>query len=494
MKGAGPEPGFVSGVRRDLVYNTIGSVLVSAALLLAMRVAGNALTVAAFGILFLVRRVGATGANLLQLGMSQTLTRYLALHEGQPSTQRRFLVFAVVAGALVSIVALPTAWLLREPLSQWWFPGAENGGRLAFWCTVIMVATMANFLAYSSYLARREVLAANIILLCNAQFLLIGLVLFGREWDVEWLLALDGCGMLAVSSAALAARFLRRRSPDPEPPAPWREVALEYTRYGLPRAALTFMDASLPVVGPWLLRDDPREAGFLIVALSLTRIAQLATRPVTKIASVVTANLVGQQATDNIAKGVRLTCGLVIYAAAGATVLLVPWARQILQLWLGQPDIAAGAYEHFSILWLAIGPFMLFSVLRGIVETHWVFPFNLVSLIAAVATHVGLFYALQFVVTPARAADYSLLAAVWVLAGLTLYWLRQYLPPVRYWGLLQLLALGGLTLVAGLWAATKQDPMSIGAYVLALGGSVAAIWRMWPPELLRDVGAFLRRK
>src|SRR5260370_20378933 len=70
-------------------------------------------------------------------------------------------------------------------------------------------------------------------------------------------------------------------------------MARTVATYGVARALTPFLELLILSLTPWLTRDAPREAGALIIALSVLQIVQIAIVPLTQISSVVTAGLLG---------------------------------------------------------------------------------------------------------------------------------------------------------------------------------------------------------
>ena len=189
-------------------------------------------------------------------------------------------------------------------------------------------------------------------------------------------------------------------------------------------------------IGPWLLRGHPAEAGYLIVALTMVQVIQVGLTPITQIAGIVAARLVGRGDLARLNEEVRLLLGGTLYATVLALAALVPWSGYMLHLWLRDPHLAAGVSSYFS--WLAWGilPVALFHALRGVIEMRWFTPRNLYTLLSATAVHLLVYALAREPFGEVAAVRASLLAALLVMGALTLTWLDPaWWRPLSYWGI-----------------------------------------------------------
>ncbi len=265
----------------------------------------------------------------------------------------------------------------------------------------------------------------------------------------------------------------------------------DFRRYGLPRTFITFADMLILLIGPWLLRAHQEEAGYLLIALTLTRAIQAAIQPLTQVASVVTARLTGRHNDAILSEGINLLFGTILYASTLLVAILVPWRDTLLWMWLGDTEVIKGVLFYFDALMWAIIPYAIFQGLKGVIEMRWVRPLNLYTLIVASIIYLGSYGILLNFTGLSKAVRGSTLLAFIVLGVGSLACCRGYLRPSNYWGIYRLcLAAAGLVALNGV-AANNAGLFYVS---LALSVSAVIIWILvWlrPAPFVRDLREFV---
>ncbi len=475
-------------LKQDVLVNVAGGLLLTLALMWSVRLAGHALAPVALGLFLIAQRLSGVGANLVQLGMSQTLYRYVPLNASSRSLKQNYIAFSVAVWAIEVVLLVPPAFLLRGLLARWFFPGSAGNEALAFWIVPLVLSIMLHFIANPTLLSEREVVSAKLVEIFNlgGNLILYLMLVDGRATPAE------AVAFQTLSTAALCVPILaialgrRRRDPWPDLKL-WRQVGGDFVKYGLPRGVITSLDVGIWAIGPWLLRDKPDEAAYLIVALTMVRAMQMFITPITKLASVVTAQLLGVGDESSIREGVRLVFGMTLYGPLLAMAVIVPWQRELLNLWLKNPGLVAGVSRYFLIVCWGTVPLTVFHAVRGIIEVRWVRPLNLYTLGAGFAVQLAVFFAARPALGATQAAGLSLLAMFWVIGIVTVGWIAHDLRPVREFGLLRLGAAAALIGAINTWAQRAGGPAALALAAVATLGGIGLLATVFASPCVREM-------
>ena len=202
-------------LKRDVAVNAIFAVLKIAFLLWVIRIAGAVFLPATLGLFLLARRISATGANLLQLGMSQTLRRRISMNVEDVAVKRAYVVVALLMWlglALGLAIALPS---FEKPLAAWLFPSAPGSEPLAFLTGLLLLGIVLSFIASSILVAERRMVRANIVGVLNISgFLILVLLWKGNDATPVGVLQFQAVAMAALSLVVVGAYLIElRRTP-----------------------------------------------------------------------------------------------------------------------------------------------------------------------------------------------------------------------------------------------------------------------------------------
>src|SRR5262245_59024699 len=265
-RGASSGPGMITSrkVHGELTINIGFAIVKLAALVVVIRLAGVAFAPEALGVFLLARRLASTVANLLQLGASQTLLRYLPMTRS-PGARHRYVTVACALWLGVAVIALATWVPLRSIVAAWAFPGVPAAEELAAWAAALATVTILEFIVCTSFLAERRLVPANTLDLMSVS----GSLLLRLAWPIgaltpTSLLRYQALGVLSMCLAAMAIRLwnARRASSEAQTIPTWTETARAFATYGLPRGGITGLDVAILTIGPWLLREQPAQAGY----------------------------------------------------------------------------------------------------------------------------------------------------------------------------------------------------------------------------------------
>lgn len=465
----------------------------TAAMMVAIRQADHLLSAEALGLLMIARRLSGTGSSLAQLGVSQTLIRYVGLNARNPATKRRYVVFAAAVWGMLTAIVLPVAFVFQHRLASLCFPGAPAGPAMVVWSTALMLSMIGILVAHSTLLAEQRMVWAGIVTGMEVGGFFLGLlmVLGSRSTPLN-LVAGQAIGATALSATVVAwycQTPARARGADA---LPWCEIRGDFVTYGLPRGVISGLDMSVLVIGPWLLRTDPKQAGSLLIALTMLRVLNALLGPITKLTSALTARYVGSGDETSIERAVKMLFGMAFIASVLFTAALVPWRDQLLRLWLAKPETIAGTSAHFSVLCWSVLPLSLFYALRGAIEMRWKTPYNLYTLVAAIAVHLVVYYACARTMAQPVAVRVAITACMWVMGVLTVIWARDYLRPVTYWGLPQVAAVGTALYAVNVWACQLSGIAGLSTMVAAVAAGLSVLVRCAPCPFMLEAWNWLR--
>jgi hypothetical protein len=464
-------------LKQDVVVNLVFAVIKVVALMWAIRIAGMVFLPAILGLFLLARRLSSTGAHLFQLGMSQTLLRYVSMSVEDAGLKRSYVLLAVLVWLVLIAVFTPVFYGFRGPLANWFFPNTEGNEAVAFWTGMLLLTTVIHFVTHSILVAELRMVSANVIALMNISgFLLLALLWRGEDATPVGILQFQALAMAALSLGVVVAYLIELRG------APWLDrriwgtVSRVFIYYGLPRGAITFLDMGTLSIGPWLLRTEVDEAGFLIIALTLVQAIQTAIKPVVEVASVVTARFVGRKDDDSIGEGVRLMLGTILYVTLLAMAVIIPWTDHLIRLWLTDVTVIEGVLPYLSILLWGILPFTIFQGLKGIIEMRWFQPLNFYTLLLGVGVQLVVYKLIETYSGATGAVSVSILAGFWTMGVLTLVWVRSYLPPVSYLGLGRLAIVAATLAVLNAWIASRAGLLGAALAVFLSGAMIVIVF------------------
>lgn len=489
-------------VKLDVATNLVLSLFAAVASLLVVQGATRALPATMLGAFLFTRRIADAASSLFQLGTAFVIRREVAR---RPDAADR-LVFGL-AGTLLLVGVALAVWcgtvLFGARVGRWLFPGLADAEALTRWLSVIVVGLTLHYFASSLLFAQRRIVAANVLQLANGGgWLLAALWVLGSGADALRLLKLQGIASTAL--AALVILIVLAQFARGSVAVRWRDMPdafREYASYGLPRAISPFGEMMIFLVGPWLLRGNMSEAGFLLIAFSLVRMIQALIQPASNVIGVVSAGLSGCGDDATLQRGMRLLTGLLGATGLAAAVLVIPWLEPLLRVWLRDPMVVAGVLPYARVLVLTIPAFVLFQGLKEPIEMLWHAPRNLGSIALAIAVLTGTYLAAAPIIGSIRAMMLAQFASFTVAGVASVYWIRDWVSETEYFGVrrfILVLALAGAANAA--YARYVATPEGLNALLLplaamAVAGLIVLALNLAPrpSAFAKELTAFVRR-
>ena len=168
-------------------------------------------------------------------------------------------------------------------------------------------------------------------------------------------------------------------------PADVRPPLRALLRYSVPRvpgaAALACLSALGPFLAPYF--GDLREAGYLVAAQSVLRVAEVSTAGFGLVVLPKVSALQARQQNHFLRERVEDLVGLVLHLGLFAACQLAIWAPEIVRVWLG-PEYH-DAVPVVRALLVALVPYLGFTLLRSVIDGIEERPVNVWNLYAALA-------------------------------------------------------------------------------------------------------------
>ena len=291
------------------------------------------------------------------------------------------------AGALLALLAGLVFAAAGAAFPSFWAQLLLTDARYAgVWLSILVM--VAGNLVYSLVFAHlrgtSEIASANLWQLwamAVGPLIVVGLTA-SREPVTVILLLLAAVSLTAlVPLLTWLVRAVRRgiRPADVRPPL------RALLRYSVPRvpgaAALACLSALGPFLAPYF--GDLREAGYLVAAQSVLRVAEVSTAGFGLVVLPKVSALQARQQNHFLRERVEDLVGLVLHLGLFAACQLAIWAPEIVRVWLG-PEYH-DAVPVVRALLVALVPYLGFTLLRSVIDGIEERPVNVWNLYAALA-------------------------------------------------------------------------------------------------------------
>ncbi|WP_148202578.1 lipopolysaccharide biosynthesis protein [Syntrophus aciditrophicus] len=367
---------------RSQVSINLGFTLIkSVFLLLSIWLADFMLSSGTMGLMLLLRRQVTFWGNLLQLGFSQSLQKFYPSNPDKDSRSRLWWVFVKWVVALSAALFLISA-IYGPQFSSFLFSASDQA--LA-WSFALYVSGMAfGFLACSAWLVEFKLVQSNMVDWLNGSLIFVLCILIGNKLsNTSFALCLSSLTLLVsmISLIAFGRRFVNKNVSINNNWSIDRPVFF----YGLTRGLTAFADMGTMTIGPWLLKGSPVQAGHLIIAYTVLRIAQTLIMPVAQ----VLALRANSYQHDRVKEERRIfLLGLLSFAGGWVAVAAYYAVGEFLiTLWL--PHSFSKVVSILDELMIFTPAVCLFYSLRNHIELRYMLPCNLIVLVLAL---IGLLY------------------------------------------------------------------------------------------------------
>ena len=359
-------------LKKDIVINLGFTLLKTFVLFYSIHLAESLLLPSALGLVLLFRRQSGVWASLLNFGQSQNILKYNQSVE----TEARYFsslvisLYAIVIYLVFSIIFSSSGSLVLFDSEQ----------PIIYQCfAVYVVGVICNFIACSSWLSEHKYILANLTELFSIGItFIVSLVIFPN--DLIMILVVNALGAMIISLLSLTFYlFLYKHKVKEKFQQTWFNLSIIKTnlKFGLPRGFASFLDGSVFLVGPWLLASNKKEAGYLIIALTLLKAIQVLLMPISQVLALRVVKNSSQGNSEEI-KLLKLLIASLVLSIVGV-ILYELVKTPLLQLWL--PNSAQPVVYYLDQFIDFLPALVLFYLLRNYVDLKFTIPFNLIFFI-----------------------------------------------------------------------------------------------------------------
>lgn len=413
-----------SEISINIGFSLVRSILLFAVIAFAARI----LPLEVFALLLLLRRNTVTMVNLLQLGISQTVLRYLAYYSHDKRKSAAFTLFSLLFGTAISILIYTSAWVFPYEFSNILGAGTVKDKTIAIWLAILACGMVFHFIGYSSLLAKRHYVWANIFETMNAAgWLGIILIFNGASHSLTYLISLLAIVTLGSALVQILVFLILNKLSRPKEKKWFIEPVKALSGYGVTRGISAFADMSFLTLLPWMMRSNPTEASYIILAFTFLRVIQAAVMPVTQVLAIRYTQRMGKASgkvvRNKTIRPLALLAGCLGLLMMPFYFLLGEWG---LKIWLGDASLVQGTLRYLYPVAIGSPFFIIFYSLRNIIEVTWVLPKNLITLTSALALQFAIYQiGLAYKLSLTNAVGLAIIIS-FVFAGfISLWWVRR---------------------------------------------------------------------
>lgn len=386
-----------------------------------------------FSLFMFARRYAASLSSLVHLGGPPSLKRYGGIFKEEPEMLDLLRVTLFLIFSLIACCVLLTASVFSSPLEQLFLGTEIHEPWFVGVLAALVVQQIFHFLAISGLLIERRMVLYNLYKLATAAGFFI-LIFYTQKEDIhaqsvlEQYILLSFIPLLAyhLPYSLKPLLFSGRKLPWNRLP----ELLKELVSYGPPRALIQFLDASVFLVVPWLMRTSPEQAGFVLTIFLFLQLSSLIVLPINELSMILTAENI-KAGVSKLQKGVPILFECLFIFSCVLVIPSFPYLKGIFSLVIGSDDILAGVLLYKIILFCTI-PLTLFNGLKGFIEMHYKAPLNLFTLIFTNGVMLTTFYLLNPLASVEIVALGAIGSGLCCLGGLTVFWARSFLAGVRW--------------------------------------------------------------
>ncbi len=407
----------------DVLFSSLFAVLAVLFNFWLIKEAEFYLSAALLGTFMLIRRLGPTFSNLSQLGCSQALIRFTSLNKDDAEKIKSYFFIAIVLWSISALILLFLYTFFGEAIGKLLLPDVKDRKYyLVLTFTYISILHLS-YLILPYFLNLRKILMYNFINMMNASLvmLLVFLIVANSDNLIEVLaisLKIMAIFQLLILGYIISKLGLYK--------FPSKKMLLTesgaFFKYGLPRAAMTFLEMFMLTVGSLLVKKDYETVGSFLIAITLARVILIILQPLSLLSSVIVGH---NSDTDKPKKTLNLLFGGIIYSSVLVIIIMYNWIDVLISFWLTKEDTIVDVVFVFKILVFGLVPYCIFQGLKGFIEIRFFKPLNLFSIAIATAIHVLLFFILKQVYDKLFALSFSLMVAFVAMGLWSYFWCRK---------------------------------------------------------------------
>ena len=443
------------------------------------------LSALALSVFLVMRRVVPTFTNLSQLGTSQALIRYASINKDDKDKIRTYFAISFTIWICSCIVLALLYFGFGSTLGHLVYDEVEgtNNFKPYFLLTVWYIAIIhLSYLVQPYFLVQRKVFFYNVINMLNASLILLLVIKYLATTTtageiingVVTKVALTNFLYIALSIMSIVQLLLmgyiivQQKLYNYPSLQKIKAYGKEFIRYGLPRSAITFSDMFLLTVSAFMIVDGKEDITAFLLALTLARIVLIVLQPISKLSSVIVGN---NNSAERQKIATNLMTGTIVYSTFLLVIVLYNWLNVLIEYWISDAERIENVIYAFKILAFGLIPYSIFHGLKGIIEIKFFKPFNLYSILIAIACHVILFYALRDGYGNLFALSFSLMIGFVALGIATIIWCRKDFNSYTYYRM-EVLIILGIVLFAINYYVNALYPNVLACIICVIGSTI----------------------
>ncbi|MFK7813237.1 MAG: hypothetical protein AB8B59_12125 [Maribacter sp.] len=407
----------------DVLFSSLFAVLAVLFNFWLIKEAEFYLSAALLGTFMLIRRLAPTFSNLSQLGCSQSLIRFTSLNKDDTEKIKSYFFISITLWFVSAVILVFLYTFFSETIGKLLLPDVSNRNSYLALTFVYISILHLSYLILPYFLNLRNILVYNIINMMNASLVMLAVFLFVANSDnlIE-ILSLSLTIMAIVQVLILGYIILKLKLYTFPSKKMLQSESRSFFKYGLPRAAMTFLEMFMLTVGSLLVKKDYELVGSFLIAITLARVVLIILQPISMLSSVIVGH---NNDTDKPKKTLNLLFGGIIYSSVLVIIIMYNWIDVLIRFWLTKEDTIIDVVFVFKILVFGLVPYCIFQGLKGFIEIRFFKPLNLFSIAIATAVHIILFLVLRHFYDTLMSLSLSLMVAFVVMGLWSYYWCRK---------------------------------------------------------------------
>lgn len=371
----------------DVIVTFLSEIIVLVSFFLFYRLVAAQFSADVLGIYSLLRRVLAIFIPIALLGLSEGLSRYIAM--ASDALEVRKIIFnsgLILVGTILLIFA---ALCFNVNLSASIFFGDKNFAEYVVPFFFLLLGICLHTFVYSCLRGGIKIKMANVLQLINVGLLPIFLILFHKFQDIKEVLVYLGI-LQGVFAALFAVSFMEVLSYRVSYFS--KEIIRKMFVYGVQRVPAPLASAGLISVGPIICSHfvSIAETGYLSLCLTLLVGVGGALSPIGIVLLPHISGLVRQGQLDKLASKLHVLVGGMIQMLMFVSFQFIIFSSLILGLWMGESFTVAAPV--LAIVFLSLNAHGFYVVVRSVVDAVEVKPINSINSTISLICLVVLFF------------------------------------------------------------------------------------------------------
>jgi O-antigen/teichoic acid export membrane protein len=428
--------------KKDVFSSLIFSIIKIILSVYFIYICDSTFSVIYLGVFLFGRRIISILSNIFQLGISQSLIRFLSIK--QKYKNKHYLICSLCIFLTSSIILLGLSFTFLNQLSNYLFPNLIFNKKYVMIITISIINNILYYIIYSILIFKREIIKLNLIdILFTNVFLFIGIILFKNN-ILNIFIFHNICSLLIFLFLILIELKLNTLY---KQNFSIKKDSVKLIKYGFPRTLITFLDDYFLFLGTLFLKDNPENLSYILIALVLIKIIPIAFQPLVKLSSAISNSLIENKNSIKLNTGISVLFGLILYMSIFISIYGFFWSETVFKMWLTNKDTIINTTKITKILIITTFPFALFHCFKGIIEIKYIKPLNLLNLTISIIIQIVCIFILKNYYSMLDTITLSLSLGISSLGIFTFYAIKENLKIKNYYRFDIILILSLLTII-----------------------------------------------